>query len=233
MGFYIKHGFCPCTLSRSIFFGGICFSMNTAVLIDGAFLRKKFHAAFKKDITAENIMNFSKDLLLKFNIPSDDLHRIYFYDCEPCDAKTSTPVDNKAFLFEKTPQYSYGKGLLSDIKKLDFFAVREGSLQFSGWKLKKSAYNKSPLTDDDFEPELHQKGVDIKIGLDLAWISYNHIADKVIFITGDSDFIPAIKTARRNGIFVYLVTLNHMVRSELPDNCDVCIRDSIKTFKCF
>ena len=136
-------------------------------------------------------------------------------------------------MFEKTPQYSYGKGLLSDIKKLDFFAVRERSLQFSGWKLKKSAYNKTPLTDDDFEPELHQKGVDIKIGLDLAWISYNHIADKVIFITGDSDFIPAIKTARRNGIFVYLVTLNHMVRSELPDNCDVCIRDSIKTFKCF
>ena len=101
MGFYIKHGFYPCTLSRSIFFGGICFSMNTAVLIDGAFLRKKFHAAFKKDITAENIMNFSNDLLLKFNIPSDDLHRIYFYDCEPCDAKTSTPVDNKAFCLKK------------------------------------------------------------------------------------------------------------------------------------
>ena len=90
---------------------------------------------------------------------------------------------------------------------------------------------KQPLTDADFDPELHQKGVDIKIGLDLAWISYNHIADRVIFITGDSDFIPAIKTARRNGIFVYLVTLNHMVRSELPDNCDVCNFDGIKTFK--
>lgn len=155
---------------------------------------------------------------------------MYYYDCEPCNAKTSTPVTNHAFLFEKTPQYKYGIQLLSDIKKLDFFEVRESALQFSGWKLKKSSYNKTSLTDEDFEPELHQKGVDIKIGLDLAWISYNHIAERVIFVTGDSDFIPAIKTARRNGIFVYLVTLNHMVRSELPDNCDVCNSDGIKSY---
>lgn len=204
--------------------------MNTAILIDGAFLRKKFHAAYKKDISAKNIQNFALDLFYKFNLKSDDLHRMYYYDCEPCNAKTSTPVTNHAFLFEKTPQYKYGIQLLSDIKKLDFFAVREGTLQFSGWKLKKSSYNKTPLTDENFEPELHQKGVDIKIGLDLAWISYNHIAERVIFVTGDSDFIPAIKTARRNGIFVYLVTLNHMVRSELPDNCDVCNSDGIKLY---
>lgn len=204
--------------------------MNTAILIDGAFLRKKFHAAYKKDISAKNIQNFALDLFYKFNLKSDDLHRMYYYDCEPCNAKTSTPVTNHAFLFEKTPQYKYGIQLLSDIKKLDFFAVREGTLQFSGWKLKKSSYNKTPLTDENFEPELHQKGVDIKIGLDLAWISYNHIAERVIFVTGDSDFIPAIKTARRNGIFVYLVTLNHMVRSELPDNCDVCNSDGIKSY---
>ena len=206
--------------------------MNTAVLIDGAFLRKKFPAAFKRDISAENVRLFAQDLLVKFNLPPDDLHRMYYYDCEPCTAKTSKPVTNHAFLFEKTAQYTSGMKLLSDIKKLDFFAVREATLQSSGWKLKKVAYNKQPLEDDDFEPELHQKGVDIKIGLDLAWISYNHVAERVIFVTGDSDFIPAIKTARRNGIFVYLVTLNHMVRTELPDNCDVCVRDGIKSFFC-
>ena len=206
--------------------------MNTAILIDGAFLRKKFHAAYKKDIAAENIRKFSDELLLRFGLSHNELHRIYFYDCSPCNAKSSLPVTNHAFLFEKTPQFSYGKQLLSDIKKLNFFAVREGTLQFSGWKLKKSAYNKQPLTDDDFEPELHQKGVDIKIGLDLAWISFNHIAERVIFVTGDSDFIPAIKTARRSGIFIYLATLNHMVRPELPDNCDVSLQDSIKTFSC-
>lgn len=206
--------------------------MDTAILIDGAFLRKKYHAAYKKDITADNIKKFADELIKRFNINVDTLNRVYYYDCSPCSAKSSLPVTNHAFLFEKTPQYTHGKKLLADIKKLDFFAVREGTLQFSGWKLKKIAYNKQPLVDDDFEPELHQKGVDIKIGLDLAWISYNQIAKRVIFVTGDSDFIPAIKTARRNGIFIYLVSLNHMVRPELPDNCDVALTDSIKTFNC-
>lgn len=139
------------------------------------------------------------------------------------------PISNRAYLFEKTPQYKYGQNLLASLKKLDNFAVREGSLSFCGWKVKKKSYNKTPL-DDDFEPELHQKGVDIKIGLDLAWISFNHIADKVIFVTGDSDFIPAIKTARRNGIFVCLVTLSHMIKPELAENCDIWNNEPIKYF---
>lgn len=206
--------------------------MNTAVLIDGAFLRKKFHAAFKKDITAENVKKFAQSILKEFSISDKDLVRFYFYDCQPCDAKSSTPITNHAFMFEKQPQFINGKQLLSDLKKLDYFAVREGSLQFCGWKLKKKAYNKTPLTDDDFEPELHQKGVDIKIGLDLAWISFNKIAEKVIFVTGDSDFVPAIKTARRNGIFVYLVSLNHMIRPELAENCDISMNKSIKDLDC-
>ncbi len=206
--------------------------MDTAILIDGAFLRKKFHAAYKKNISAENVQKFADMLLESFSIPKDKLHRFYFYDCEPCNAKSSMPISNRAYLFEKTSQFKYGEDLLSALKKLDNFAVREGSLSFCGWKLKKKSYNKTPLADEDFEPELHQKGVDIKIGLDLAWISFNHIAEKVIFVTGDSDFIPAIKTARRNGIFVYLVTLNHMIKPELAENCDIWNNDPIKQFNC-
>lgn len=160
--------------------------MDTAVLIDGAFLRKKFHAAYKKNLEVEDIKIFSEKVLETFNIKKSDLHRFYFYDCEPCAAKSSLPISNHAFLFEKTPQYNYGKKLLSELKKMDNFAVREGTLSFCGWKLKMSSYNKTPFTDDDFVPELHQKGVDIKIGLDLAWISYNHVADKIIFVDIES-----------------------------------------------
>jgi uncharacterized LabA/DUF88 family protein len=102
-----------------------------------------------------------------------------------------------------------------------FFAVREGMLSFQGWTLKKSCYGTSPLTDDCFSPNLKQKGVDIKIGLDVAWISYNKIATNIILVTGDSDFVPVVKTARRNGVFVYLFTLGHNVKSELCENVDV------------
>jgi uncharacterized protein YlbG (UPF0298 family) len=36
-------------------------------------------------------------------------------------------------------------------------------------------------------------------------------------ITGDLDFVPVIKTARRGGVFVYLFTLGHNVKKELRE----------------
>lgn len=47
------------------------------------------------------------------------------------------PVTNRAFLFDSQPQYQKGLDLLSGISQLDFFAVRLGQLQFSGWSLNK------------------------------------------------------------------------------------------------
>jgi uncharacterized LabA/DUF88 family protein len=77
-------------------------------------------------------------------------------------------------------------------------------------------------------PNLKQKGVDIKIGLDVAWVSFNRMARNIILVTGDSDFIPVIKTARRNGVFVCLLTLGHNVRPELCENVDVFNKDNIR-----
>jgi len=72
--------------------------------------------------------------------------------------------------------------------------------------------------------------VDIKIGLDVAWVSFNHIAKNIVLITGDSDFVPIIKTARRNGVFVYLFTLDHNVKKELLENVDILNESPIDTF---
>lgn len=67
----------------------------------------------------------------------------------------------------------------------------------------------------------------MKIGLDIAWASYNKITEKIILVTADSDFVPAIKTARRNGIFVYLVSLHHGLKQELAENADVLFTEEI------
>jgi len=67
----------------------------------------------------------------------------------------------------------------------------------------------------------------MKIGLDIAWISLNKIADRILVVTGDSDFIPAIKLARRNGIQVYLFTLAHGVSSELTEHSDRLITTAL------
>jgi uncharacterized LabA/DUF88 family protein len=194
--------------------------METAVMIDGAFIRKKFRVALRRAITAPDIEKIVLEIFLLLNMPSQK-YRAYFYDCKPCSAKTSLPISHTPYDFETTHQYASGQKLLKEIKMLPFFAVREGVLSFNGWTLKERCYGQNPLDDNCFAPNLKQKGVDIKIGLDVAWVSFNHIADNIVLITGDSDFVPIIKTARRNGVFVYLFTLDHNVKMELSENVDV------------
>ena len=48
-------------------------------------------------------------------------------------------------------------------------AVRLGVLKFRGYKLKKTPVTGiAALTDADFKPDFEQKGVDMRIGLDIA-----------------------------------------------------------------
>ncbi|GHV93264.1 helicase [Spirochaetia bacterium] len=156
--------------------------MDTAVMIDGAFIRKKFRSAKRRDISAPEIQQFVINTLGILNIP-DRNYRVYFYDCKPCSERTSLPITHGAYNFDANPQYAKGVNLIKEIKLLPFFAVREGMLSFNGWTLKPSCYGMNPLTDSCFIPNLKQKGVDIKIGLDVAWVSFNRIASSIIFIS--------------------------------------------------
>jgi uncharacterized LabA/DUF88 family protein len=65
--------------------------------------------------------------------------------------------------------------------------------------------------------------VDIRIGLDIAWISLKRIANVLVLVTGDSDFVPVMKFSRREGLKVYLGTLGHPVRRELKAHADVVL----------
>lgn len=65
------------------------------------------------------------------------------------------------------------------------------------------------LTKNDFVPDLKQKRVDMEIGLDVDWLSSKGIVERLILVTADSDFVPAMKFARREGIKVVLVNMGH------------------------
>ncbi len=49
------------------------------------------------------------------------------------------------------------------------------------------------LTEADYVYHAVQKGVDMKIGLDIASLAYKKLVSKIILIAGDSDFVPASK----------------------------------------
>ncbi len=69
------------------------------------------------------------------------------------------------------------------------------------------------LTDADFRPVFEQKGVDMRIGLDIATMAHERISEGILLVTGDTDMIPAMKPARRAGMQVVLVKMPMPVRT--------------------
>lgn len=78
----------------------------------------------------------------------------------------------------------------------------------------------SDLTDADFTPNLIQKGVDMRIGLDIASITLKKQADTIILVSGDSDFAPAARLARREGVTFILDPLWQDVLPDLHEHID-------------
>lgn len=78
----------------------------------------------------------------------------------------------------------------------------------------------SDLNDDDFTPNLLQKGVDMRIGIDIASITLKKQADIIILVSGDSDFAPAARLARREGVTFILDPLWQDVLPDLHEHVD-------------
>lgn len=60
------------------------------------------------------------------------------------------------------------------------------------------------LMDEDFAPGFRQKALDMRIGIDIASLTLKKQADTIILVHADSDFVPATKLARREGVEVIL-----------------------------
>jgi uncharacterized LabA/DUF88 family protein len=76
------------------------------------------------------------------------------------------------------------------------------------------------LSDRDIRYDVEQKGVDIKIGIDIASLAYKRLVDRIVLITGDSDFVPAAKLARREGLDVVLDPLWAPITPSLNEHID-------------
>ncbi len=68
--------------------------------------------------------------------------------------------------------------------------------------------------------DLRQKGVDMRIGLDIASITLKRLATTVILVAGDADFVPAAKLARREGVQFILDPLWQSVSNDLFEHID-------------
>jgi uncharacterized LabA/DUF88 family protein len=76
------------------------------------------------------------------------------------------------------------------------------------------------VSERDVSFGLRQKGVDMRIGLDIASMTLKHQVDTLVLVTGDSDFVPAAKLARREGVEFLLDPLWQQVSDELNEHVD-------------
>ena len=118
---------------------------------------------------------------------------------------------------------------LDELRRRRKFALRLGTLSSQSYynlrpdvtrKLLAGTRKLEDLTEDDFLFVSQQKGVDMRIGIDIASLAYKKQADQIILIAGDSDFVPAAKLARREGIDFILDPMWAEIKPDLFEHID-------------
>lgn len=197
---------------------------KVAVLLDGGFvLYRLYHLLGRVRPTADDVWGFADSCVAR--ALGEELFRIYFYDCPPFERVLTNPISRKQVDFAVTPTSHHRRALHEQLALMDFVAFRAGELAYNGWAIGPRATDdlirtSRSVADFDLKPDFEQKRVDMKIGLDVAWLATRRIVDRIVLVTGDSDFIPALKFARREGVQVVLVTMGHGVRKELKEHAD-------------
>ncbi len=208
--------------------------MKTAILVDGGFYRYRAQAKLGDQTAkgrADELFRYCLRHLKDGHNPQEsDLYRIFYYDCFPTTKKIYHPLLKQQIDFSKTDLYKWTNEFFEELKRKRKFALRMGILADTQahytikYDIVKKMCNGSvkfeDLTEKDFELSMEQKGVDMKIGIDIASLAFKRQVDQIVLISGDSDFVPAAKLARREGIDFVLDPLGATVKPNLFEHID-------------
>lgn len=199
-----------------------------AILLDGGFVTKKLQERLKRAASADDIESMCAEIAQCEHVTSYELLRKYYYDAPPSQETIALPVSEGVKELAKTERFKHAQSLYDQLELRPGFALRMGETRVTpqGWKMKDRAVRQlkrepRPLKDSDFDLDINQKGVDIRIGLDMARLALRDLVRAVVVVTADSDFVPAFKYVRREGVKVILSTMGHKgARRELKAHAD-------------
>lgn len=199
---------------------------KVAILVDGGYLSKVFKKRTGRDMTPDDVIRIADKTIDK---RKEELFRIYYYDAPPYQEKLINPLDGSHKEYLGSEFYESATNFHRNLAEKNYVALRLGKLYFSGWKLSDYALNRvshgrgrKNIIASDIVPDFKQKAVDMKIGLDIAWLATKKIVDMVMLITADNDFIPAMKYARKEGIHVAIAKIERL-NSEMLQHSDIII----------
>lgn len=207
---------------------------KTAILVDGGFYRKRAARLWGKKTAEERAKELNAYCMAHLNDhhrqEDRQLYRIFYYDCEPVGRRSVYhPLTKKNVDLDKSETYTWMLTFLDELRRRRKFALRLGTLSSQFYynlrpdvtrKLLAGTRKLEDLTEDDFLFVSQQKGVDMRIGIDIASLAYKKQADQIILIAGDSDFVPAAKLARREGIDFILDPMWAEIKPDLFEHID-------------
>ena len=186
--------------------------ISTAILVDGGWMALELSKLLDvRYATADQVYRNAKSVLL----PSEELYRLFYYDASPYDGVQENPISREKKDFSKSPSFGGREKFFRDLNAKPQVALRLGTVNFRGWKiadkftkgLLNGSVTTNSITADDITPSLTQKGVDMRIGIDIASLVFKKIVSRIILFCGDTDMIPAMKLARIEGVQIVVVQM--------------------------
>lgn len=207
------------------------FIRRTAILVDGGFYRWRAFRLFGEKSPEERAEELFKYCLSHTHSKNSicDIYRIFYYDCLPSSEVIYNPISKKQIHLGKTEQFKWSTDFISFLKQKRKVALRLGKLSIhspyilSHDKIKKlcnGSLRWEDLKDDDLTLNIEQKGVDMRIGVDIASLAFKKQVNQIILISGDSDFVPAAKLARREGIDFIVDPMGANIADDLFEHID-------------
>lgn len=203
---------------------------KVAILVDGGFYLKRAHYLFGDKSPKDRAKELYEYCIKHADYFKSDLYRIFYYDCKPSEKSAYHPLTKRSVCLKNSAQYMWATAFQQEIICKRKVALRLGELLDSNINYTltpeavKKLCNKSisidDLTENDFRLNIQQKGVDMRIGLDIASLANKKLVDQIILIAGDSDFVPAAKHARREGIDFILDPMWQHIKDSLNEHID-------------
>jgi uncharacterized LabA/DUF88 family protein len=211
--------------------------VTTAVLVDGAFFLRRYPYLYPaKDAADPSAVARTMHemacahLYDKGGNRACNLYRIFFYDCSGIRKRAHNPISGRAVDFARSAITNFRDALHDEVRRLRKTALRLGRLDEdnAAWtihdrvlrELFKGTRRFEDLNESDIVYYARQKQVDMKIGLDISALAHKRQVDQIVLVAGDSDFVPAAKVARREGIDFILDPMWHVIKPDLNEHID-------------
>lgn len=185
---------------------------KTAILVDGGWMALELAKLLGvKYASADQIYTYAKSVLHA----DEELYRFFYYDAEPYNGKAKNPISKQEKDFSSTKSANARRRFFEELVAKPQVALRLGTVSYHDWKLTDTFYNglingtlpTTAIRAEDIMPNFSQKGVDMRIGIDIASLVFKKIVSRIILFSGDTDMIPAMKLARVEGVQIVVVQI--------------------------